>query len=48
MFVANGSWEDGWSEGRMVDFQPLSPVSGSMCAELWTGIVRGDESQKDA
>ena len=41
MFVANGSWEDGWSEGRMVDFQPLSLSPAACVLNYGQGIARG-------
>lgn len=46
MFVANGSWEDGWSEGRMVDFQPLSLSPAACVLNYGQGLFEGMKARR--
>ena len=46
MFVANGSWEDGWSEGRMVDFQPLNLSPAACVLNYGQGLFEGMKARR--
>ena len=46
MFVANGSWEDGWSEGLMVDFQPLSLSPAACVLNYGQGLFEGMKARR--
>tara|TARA_A100001234_G_scaffold56999_1_gene48894 strand:- start:2685 stop:3635 length:951 start_codon:yes stop_codon:yes gene_type:complete len=46
MFVANGSWEDGWSEGSMVDFQPLSLSPAACVLNYGQGLFEGMKARR--
>ena len=46
MFVANGSWEDGLSEGRMVDFQPLNLSPAACVLNYGQGLFEGMKARR--
>lgn len=46
MFVANGSWEDGWSEGLMIDFQPLSLSPAACVLNYGQGLFEGMKARR--
>ena len=46
MFVATGSWEDGWSEGRMVDFQPLNLSPAACVLNYGQGLFEGMKARR--
>ncbi len=46
MFVANGSWEDGWSEGRMVDFQHLNLSPAACVLNYGQGLFEGMKARR--
>jgi len=46
MFVADGSWEDGWSEGRMVDFQPLNLSPAACVLNYGQGLFEGMKARR--
>ncbi len=46
MFVANGSWEGGWSEGRMVDFQPLNLSPAACVLNYGQGLFEGMKARR--
>ena len=46
MFVANGSWDDGWSEGRMVDFQPLNLSPAACVLNYGQGLFEGMKARR--
>ena len=46
MFVANGSWEDGWSKGRMVDFQPLNLSPAACVLNYGQGLFEGMKARR--
>lgn len=41
MFVAHGTWEDGWSEGSMMDFQPLTLSPAACVLNYGQGLFEG-------
>ena len=41
MFVAHGTWEDGWSEGEMMDFQPLTLTPAACVLNYGQGLFEG-------
>ena len=46
MYVANGTLEDGWSEGIMIDFQPLSLSPAACVLNYGQGLFEGMKARK--
>ena len=41
MFVAHGTWKDGWGEGAMMDFQPLTITPAACVLNYGQGLFEG-------
>ena len=46
MFVANGSWDSGWSDGAIIDFQPLQLSPAACVLNYGQGLFEGMKARR--
>ena len=46
MFVANGSWDSGWSHGAIIDFQPLQLSPAACVLNYGQGLFEGMKARR--